>query len=160
MNNPIGLSLVFLVGGYLIFRGGKMAMTDKDEQIDYMARTAWGEARGEGSKGMQAVINVIMNRVKIGGWWGATPKEVCTKKSQFSVWNKSDPNYQKMLDVDDSDKNFVVAKNLATLAYAGNLPDITNGATNYLALGSLSSVPSWTNKLKQVASVGNHTFYA
>ena len=137
-----------------------MAMTDKDEQIDYMARTAWGEARGEGSKGMQAVINVIMNRVKIGGWWGATPKEVCTKKSQFSVWNKSDPNYQKMLDVDDSDKNFVIAKNLATLAYAGNLPDITNGATNYLALGSLSSVPSWTNKLKQVASVGNHTFYA
>lgn len=160
MNNPIGLSLVLFIGGYLVYRGGKMAFTDRDEQIDYMARTAWGEARGEGINGMQAVINVIMNRVKKGGWWGATPKEVCTKKSQFSVWNKSDPNYEKMLAVTDSDENFRLAKQLATLAYSGSLPDITNGATNYLALGSLSSVPSWTNNLKQVASIGNHTFYA
>ncbi len=135
-------------------------MTDKDEQIDYMARTAWGEARGEGSTGMQAVLNVIMNRVKAGGWWGATPKEVCTKKSQFSVWNKSDPNYAPMLAVNDSDGSFAVAKNLAGLAYAGALPDITNGATNYLALGSLSKAPSWVNKMQVVASIGNHTFYA
>ena len=135
-------------------------MTDKDEQIDYMARTAWGEARGEGSTGMQAVLNVIMNRVKAGGWWGATPKEVCTKKSQFSVWNKSDPNYSKMLTVTTSNADFATAKSLAGLAYAGALPDITNGATNYLALGSLSKVPSWVNKMQVVASIGNHTFYA
>ena len=135
-------------------------MTDKDEQIDYMARTAWGEARGEGSTGMQAVLNVIMNRVKAGGWWGATPKEVCTKKSQFSVWNKSDPNYSKMLAVNTSNADFAAAKSLAGLAYAGALPDITNGATNYLALGSLSKVPSWVNKMQVVASIGNHTFYA
>lgn len=135
-------------------------MTDKDEQIDYMARTAWGEARGEGSTGMQAVLNVIMNRVKSGGWWGATPKEVCVKKSQFSVWNKSDPNYSKMLAVTTSNADFATAKSLAGLAYAGALPDITNGATNYLALGSLSKVPSWVNKMQVVASIGNHTFYA
>ena len=135
-------------------------MTDKDEQIDYMARTAWGEARGEGSTGMQAVLNVIMNRVKAGGWWGATPKEVCTKKSQFSVWNKSDPNYSKMLAVTTANADFATAKSLAGLAYAGALPDITNGATNYLALGSLSKVPSWVNKMQVVASIGNHTFYA
>ena len=109
---------------------------------------------------MQAVLNVIMNRVKAGSWWGATPKEVCTKKSQFSVWNKSDPNYAPMLAVNDSDDSFAVAKNLAGLAYAGALPDITNGATNYLALGSLSKAPSWVNKMQVVASIGNHTFYA
>lgn len=160
MENPIGIALIVAVGGYLIFRGGKMAMTDKDEQIDYMARTAWGEARGEGKEGMQAVINVIMNRVKAGSWYGATPKEVCTKKSQFSVWNSDDPNYGKMLAVDESDSSFALAKQLALLAYDGFLPDITNGATNYLALGSLSSVPSWAAKMQQVASIGNHTFYA
>lgn len=135
-------------------------MTDKEEQIDYMARTAWGEARGEGATGMQAVLNVIMNRVKAGGWWGATPKEVCTKKSQFSVWNKTDPNYSKMLAVTTSNADFATAKSLAGLAYTGALPDITNGATNYLALGSLSVVPSWVNKMSVVASIGNHTFYA
>lgn len=160
MNNRIGILLVTLIGGYLTYRGGKQLMTDKDEQIDYMARTAWGEARGEGSTGMQAVLNVIMNRVKAGGWWGATPKEVCTKKSQFSVWNKTDPNYSKMLAVTTSNADFATAKSLAGLAYAGALPDITNGATNYLALGSLSKVPAWVNKMQVVASIGNHTFYA
>lgn len=135
-------------------------MTNDNEQIDYMARTAWGEARGEGLTGMQAVINVIMNRVKAGSWYGATPKEVVLKKSQFSVWNKNDPNYPKLLTVTDSDKDFTAAKNLATLAYNGNLPDITNGATNYLALGSLSSVPNWVASMDEVASIGNHTFYA
>lgn len=137
-----------------------MVLTDKDEQIDYMARTAWGEARGEGQKGMQAVINVIMNRVKAGSWYGATPKEVCTKKSQFSVWNKSDPNYSKMLAVTESDKNFAIAKQLATAAYTGALPDITNGATNYLALASLQTIPSWVAAMDEVAVIGNHTFYA
>lgn len=91
MQNKPGVLLLALVGSFLIYRGGKIALTDKDEQIDYMARTAWGEARGEGSRGMQAVINVIMNRVRAGSWYGATPKEVCTKKSQFSVWNKKRP---------------------------------------------------------------------
>lgn len=160
MSNRIGILLVTLIGGYLTYRGGKQLMTDKDEQIDYMARTAWGEARGEGIEGMQAVLNVIMNRVKIGGWWGATPKEVCTKKSQFSVWNRTDPNYTPMLAVTDSDKNFATAKNLASLAYTGALPDVTGGATNYLALGSLSKTPIWANKLTKTAEIGGHTFYA
>lgn len=159
MQNKIGIFLV-LGAAYLVFRGGKKLMTNDNEQIDYMARTAWGEARGEGATGMQAVINVIMNRVKAGSWYGATPKEVCLKKSQFSCWNKNDPNYSKLLTVNDSDENFAKAKALAVLAYNGQLPDITNGATNYLALKSLSTVPSWVDDMEEVASIGNHTFYA
>lgn len=160
MNNPVGIGLIMTLGGYLIFRGGKMALTRDDEQIDYMARTAWGEARGEGLQGMQAVLNVIMNRVKAGSWYGATPKEVCLKKSQFSVWNTDDPNYAPMLIVDETDKNFAAAMELATAAYYGSLPDITNGATNYLALGSMSYTPSWVKDMRLVAQIGNHTFYA
>lgn len=158
MQNKIGVILV-LGAAYLVFRGGKMALTDKDEQIDYMARTAWGEARGEGTTGMQAVINVIMNRVRAGSWYGATPKEVVLKKSQFSVWNANDPNYLKMLAVDEKDSSFKMAKALATLAYNGQLEDITNGATNYLALASLSTAPSWVGAMQEVAVIGNHTFY-
>ena len=110
MNNPVGVGLVLAVGAFLVYRGGKNIMTDKNEQIDAMARTAWGEARGEGKEGMQAVLNVIMNRVQAGSWYGATPKEVCQKPAQFSVWNKSDPNYSPMLKVNDSDSNFALAK--------------------------------------------------
>lgn len=159
MNNPVGVALIMALGAYFVFRGGKMALTDDKEQIDYMARTAWGEARGEGINGMQAVINVIMNRVKAGSWYGATPKDVVLKKSQFSVWNKNDPNYTKMLAVTEDDKDFVQAVNLATLAWKHNLPDITNGATNYLALKSLSKIPSWVASMEEVAVIGNHTFY-
>ena len=160
MKNNLKAAIILATMGYLIFRTGKTVLTDKDEQIDIMARTAWGEARGEGTQGMQAVLNVIMNRVKAGSWYGATPKEVCLKKSQFSVWNTDDPNYAPMLMVDETDKNFATAMELAMAAYYGNLPDITNGATNYLALGSLTKIPSWTYKMTEVASIGNHTFYA
>lgn len=160
MKNNLKAAIILTAMGYLIFRTGKKVLTDKDEQIDIMARTAWGEARGEGTQGMQAVINVIMNRVKAGSWYGATPKEVCLKKSQFSCWNTNDPNYKPMLAADETDELFVVAKNLATAAYNGKLADITGGATNYLALGSLTKIPSWASKMTEVASIGNHTFYA
>ena len=159
MQNPIGLLLVFGLGVFLVYRGTKQVLKDDNKEIDTMARTAWGEARGEGAQGMQAVLNVIMNRVKKGGWWGATPAEVCKKKSQFSCWNSNDPNYPKLLAVDSSDSNFRTALILAEAAYNGTLPDITGGATNYLALGSLSSVPSWAKGMTQTAQIGNHTFY-
>ena len=160
MLNNVKTALFFGFVGWLIYLSGKKILTNDDEQIEYMARTMWGEARGEGATGMRAVGHVIMNRVKAGSWYGLTPKEVVLKKSQFSCWNKSDPNYSKMLAVTTADSNYLTALSLAKAIYAGAMPDITNGATNYLALGSLSTVPSWAAKMEQVAQIGNHTFYA
>lgn len=159
--NTIGILLVLGVGLLATYRGAKKveSIVLPNKEVDTMARTAWGEARGEGAQGMQAVLNVIMNRVKKGGWWGATPAEVCKKKSQFSCWNKSDPNYAKLLAVTENDANFRTALTLAQQAYDGTLPDITGGATNYLALASLSSIPSWVKGMTKTAQIGNHTFY-
>lgn len=155
------LPLFGVIAGYLTFRGTKKVMSaNQDEQIDTLARTAWGEARGEGTKGMQAVCNVVMNRVKRGGWYGTTPAEVCRKQNQFSCWNSNDPNLPKLLAVDETNEQFKQAKQLATLAVQGVLQDITGGATNYLALGSLSNVPSWASKMTKTAQIGAHTFYA
>ncbi len=160
MAGNLKAALFFGFVGYLIFLSGKKILTNDDEQIDYMARTMWGEARGEGATGMRAVGHVIMNRVKAGSWYGATPKDVVLKKWQFSCWNADDPNRPKLLAVTTADSNFALAQSLAKAIYAGTMPDITNGATNYLALGSLSKVPSWASKMTQVAEIGNHTFYA
>ena len=156
------LQVLGMAIGYTTYRGTKKAIVDdsKDKQIDTLARTAWGEARGEGTQGMQAVCNVVMNRVKKGGWYGLTPEDVCLKPYQFSCWLKSDPNREKLLSVNESDQSFATAKTLAKQAVNGKLPDITRGATHYLALKSLSAVPSWTKGMKVVASIGNHTFYA
>lgn len=135
----------------------RKALVDDNNEIDLLARTIWGEARGEGQTGMQAVANVIMNRVKKGGWYGATVQDVVLKKWQFSTWNEGDPNREKALSVTVADPNFWTSKKLAALAYNGQLDDITGGATNYHAK---SVLPSWSMKMTKTASIGNHIFYA
>ncbi len=128
---------------------------------DVLTRTLWGEARGEGRAGMEAVACVILNRVRIaekkgGYWWGGSIIEVCQKPYQFSCWNKDNPNYRKLLAADEDDPWFVAAEGVASMALAGNMPDITNGATHYHAVGA---TPGWAYREKPVAVIGRHIFY-
>lgn len=125
-----------------------------DDQTDYLARTIWGEARGEGARGMQAVGNVILNRVARGGWYGASIKDVVLKPYQFSAWNANDPNRQKMLNATEADLR--QARTIALQLQAGTLPDITGGAINYHAT---SVSPSWAKKMTKTVQIGNHIFY-
>ncbi len=125
-------------------------------EIDVLARTIWGEARGEGSVGMQAVACVAMNRVRIGGWWGETAVQVCQKPYQFSCWNKDDANYGRVLSVDSTDIHFVIAQRIAARAVLGVLDDPTKGATHYHAAGVS---PYWAKGEKPVAVIGRHVFY-
>jgi len=134
----------------------KKVLVDTNKEIDLMARTIWGEARGEGQLGMQAVANVIMNRVNRGGWWGATISDVVLKPYQFSTWNESDANRNKARSVDTSDQAFWTASKIASMAYNGQLTDVTNGATHYHAK---SVTPAWAVGQTPVATIGNHVFY-
>ncbi|RYE62086.1 MAG: cell wall hydrolase, partial [Oxalobacteraceae bacterium] len=71
-----------------------MNVTEQDR--DVLARTVWGEARGEGINGMVAVAWTIRNRVedaKDRSWWGEGYSGVCQRPYQFSCWNSNDPNY-------------------------------------------------------------------
>lgn len=77
-----------------------MTVTDKDRDI--LARTLWGEARGEGLAGQIAVAWTIRNRVndlKTGPWRGEGYSGVCQKPYQFSCWNRTEPNYQFLIGV-------------------------------------------------------------
>lgn len=136
--------------------GVKKALDKTVDQADYMARTIYGEARGEGKKGMQAVANVIMNRVKKGGWYGASIKDVVLKPYQFSCWNEGDPN--RTIIINASAAQLKQAREIADKVIAGELPDITGGATHYYA--NTISAPYWTKSMKKVATVGSHYFYA
>lgn len=158
MNEKNILLLVGVVGmSWYSWKWIKKLITPNSESIDILARTAWGEARGDGTQGMQAVINVVMNRVERGAWYGENVIDVCKKPKQFSCWNKSDPNYKKMLAITQSDSQFKQAVQLATLAIDGRLPDITDGATNYHAK---SVNPYWAKSMTKTATIGNHIFYA
>lgn len=120
------------------------------------ARTAWGEARGEGVVGMHAILNVISHRVAQPGWWGRDIESVCCPV-QFSCWNEADPNRSKALAVTDEDPLFRSALTLARQMTAGDLPDVTNGADSYFALGI--PLPRWAAGRKPVKVIGHHAFY-
>jgi N-acetylmuramoyl-L-alanine amidase len=134
----------------------------QDLELDVMARTVWGEARGEGITGMQAVAHVIVNRViiaqKMGGyWWGNTILQVCQKPYQFSCWNKDDPNRRLVIAVnEESDPLFATAKRTCSRVLLGFLPDITGGADHYHARNIL---PHWAQGQTPSARIGRHIFY-
>lgn len=132
------------------------AALKKERDIDTLARTIWGEARGEGNAGMQAVANVVMNRVRHGGWWGNDIEAVCRKPFQFSCWNKDDPNCALLPSIDEKDIHFATALRIARRAACGVLADITDGADHYHAAGIY---PLWSRGEKPVAVIGRHIFY-
>lgn len=140
---------------YAAYRFAKKGVDMLDDQEMYLARTIYGEARGEGERGMHAVANVIMNRVKKGGWYGASVKDVVLKPYQFSCWNANDPNRSIILNA--TEQQLAQATAIAKRAIAGNLPDITGGAINYHAK---SVNPYWAASMTKTATIGNHIFYA
>ncbi len=132
-------------------------MTD----ADILARTIYGEARGEKLSGREAVASTVLNRVKFAArkgsyWWGSSIEEVCLKPWQFSCWNKSDPNYNLILKVNLDDENFCICKRIAARACAGLLNDNVNGATHY---HTKSSRPGWSIGKIPCAEIGSHFFY-
>lgn len=126
------------------------------EAQDVLARTVWGEARDQGYNGMQAVANVVMNRLAKAPRFGSTVVEVCKKPWQFSAWNANDPNLRKMLEVTQKDYQFRQAMEIASKAINGTLPDITGGADHYHAR---FVNPYWAEGQQVVAQVGAHEFY-
>lgn len=130
-------------------------------EIDVLARTLWGEARGEGTPGMEAVAAVILNRVKVAEergryWWGNNIIQVCQKPYQFSCWNRSDPNFKKLIAVDEADLYFATAMRVARRAVAGVLEDLTGGATHY---HTRTISPYWSRDEVPLTTIGAHVFY-
>jgi spore germination cell wall hydrolase CwlJ-like protein len=141
-----------------------MSASDTPDPADTLARTIWGEARGEGAAGMAAVAAVVMNRVRIaaahGGryWWGKDAEGVCRAQAQFACWNPGDPNRAKLLAVDDGDAEFRVALGIAANALAGRLQDPTLGATSY-KVASLPWPHDWGPPRQPLITIGKHAFY-
>lgn len=149
----------------------RITMT-KERDIDTLARTLYGEARGEDRQGKMAVACVILNRVKkrkmagyriIDGVKTPTIDATCLRPWQFSCWNKNDPNREKCLNVTPADAKFVECYNIAMLAVdflTGSRDDwdIVNGATHYYN-PKACAMPRWAVGKKPCAVVGHHLFF-
>ncbi len=141
--------------------GGANDLTGRE--IDILARTIFGEARGESIQGKRAVAAVVMNRVRrarrasaVTYWWGNDTINVCQKPWQFSCWNPGDPNREKIEAVTSKNRAFQTCLKVAKEAAANQLADPTGGATHYHAK---SVRPPWARNRTPSAEIGNHLFY-
>lgn len=133
----------------------------RGREIDVLARTIYGEARGEPVRGKEAVAAVVLNRARRarlrgGYWWGDGIEGVCLKPWQFSCWNDVDPNREKLDRVDAANSVFKTCLRVARRAVGGVLKDPTEGATHYHAIGI---EPPWARGRTPAANIGRHLFY-
>jgi spore germination cell wall hydrolase CwlJ-like protein len=137
-----------------------MTVTEKDR--DVLARTLWGEARGEGAAGQVAVAWTIRNRVFDGkkkSWWGEGYAGVCQKAWQFSCWNTNDPNYPYLSGAKQIPfRELAQARIAADQVIDGKQPDPTDGATHYYA-ATMPKAPGWAAKAKLTMKLGHHVFF-
>ena len=137
-----------------------MTVTERDRDI--LARTLWGEARGEDLVGQIAVAWTIRNRVfdgKAKSWWGEGYAGVCQKPYQFSCWNKNDPNFAYLSGAKPIPfRELAQARIAADHVIAGTAPDPTGGATHYYST-TMPKAPSWTKGATQTLKLGHHIFF-
>jgi spore germination cell wall hydrolase CwlJ-like protein len=124
------------------------------EDVDVLARTAWGEARGEGDEGLAAVLHVIRNRHDKGNN-DMSYAEVAKAPKQFSVWNNDSPNRPVVENLGGEEMTRV--SSLVRDVLSGQVSDPTGGATHYHSTDF--DPPPWANHATPTAMLGKHAFY-
>ena len=125
-----------------------------NDAITCLSRTIYWEARGEGVAGMEAIANVVMNRLGHGGF----PNKICkvvmqgreTGACQFSWWCDGHSDDAK------EDKSYSIAKEIARKALNQQLTDRTGGAMYF---HQRKVTPSWSKEYIKTAEVGVFVFY-
>jgi spore germination cell wall hydrolase CwlJ-like protein len=125
-----------------------------DDAITCLARSIYWEAKGKDSADMEAVANVVMNRLGHEGF----PDTVCkvvkqgseSKSCQFSWWcdGKSDSVQEEV--------PYAMAKEIARKALNKELPDRTQGA---LYFHDRTVKPDWAKEYIRTVDIGLFRFY-
>jgi spore germination cell wall hydrolase CwlJ-like protein len=129
-----------------------------DDAVTCLARTIYWESRGEGYAGMQAVANVVMNRLKHPGF----PDTICEIVKQgseqgsceFSWWCDGQPD--EVIELVLEEKAYGLAREFARRALNRELHDRTEGALYY---HNSQISPYWSKEYIRKVQVGQHVFY-
>jgi N-acetylmuramoyl-L-alanine amidase len=132
-----------------------------------LARTLFGEARGEPLDGKVAVAWVIRNRAERKAFSGSllghpgAVSHVCLAPWQFSCWNNDDPNRPLLIKLQPNQCPNESA--IAAEVLEGATPDPTNGADHYHTIDQPSWAhawpPDWAPHMREAARFGGHVFY-
>jgi spore germination cell wall hydrolase CwlJ-like protein len=126
--------------------------------LDILARTIYGEGRGElyrfGIASLIAIANVVVNRKNKN--FAKTIADVCLAPLQFSCWNLKDPNYEKIKSVARENSVFKICFEAAENVLLGKWPDLTSGCDHY---HERTAKPFWAAYLEPKRIFGSHYFY-
>jgi len=134
-----------------------------EPNVDTLARTLWGEARGTGLLDMLGVAAVIRERVLRPGWWSRPNDDwwsVCRNPYQFSCWNQGDPNLPKLYRAEELEPDaFNRATRIAeyTIHFLRDrdvmqlfgVDDVDDIPTHYHDR-SIDTPKAWGDKLKEI----------
>lgn len=132
--------------------------TDYDRVI--LAKTLWGECRGETEEGKYAVAHVILNRANAPRWPNSAER-VCMQPRQFSCWNTDSAERAAMMSIDLTSESYLECLKVANDVLDGKHPDNTLGATFYV---TTITFPYWAKKpdgsyVEPCVTIGHHKFY-
>lgn len=136
--------------------------------VETLAKTLYGEARGEPHDGKVAVAWVIRNRAARGAFAGngvgkdSAVARVCMAPWQFSCWNADDPNRTLLLTLQRD--RYVDEFDIATDVLDGLVEDNTKGADHYHTIArprwADNWPPAWAPTMGITAKFGGHIFYS
>lgn len=132
--------------------------------VDILARTLYGEARGEDGIGRQCVAWTIRNRA-VQRYRGDSIAACAMWPHQYSCWNPTDPNYRLLNEVTLADFVFRYCFLSSLLVVdADQKSDPIAGARHYHAIAqpawAQSWPPDWAVGHTPCATVGRHVFYS
>lgn len=160
------------IGGVPLPAGPKEA----ERALRCLAFTAYTEAGNQGTRGMAAVVWVVMNRIAVVNDFGDSPCEVLADPGQFeplqrprfrafakAVRSGGMPQFPAPLSAQDE-----ILQRTARLVVWQMLDgyfadDPTDGAQYFLAPAAMRALgrgmPAWTNRFRRTAAIGDHVFY-
>lgn len=138
-----------------------MLLTANERRIVIL--TMLGEAAGEGSKGLEAVGHVMVNRVASPSWPNSLAKVAKQKSTrggkvihQFSTWNsKALQGNSPELRYSPDGASWKKAEAALDKVLGGSY-DFTEGADHY---HTPAVNPKWNRKMAKTATIGNHLFF-
>lgn len=124
------------------------------DAVMILARTIYGEARGEDDTGRRAVAHVIINRWRHGSRKDHSIAAACLRWRQFSAWNEDDPNRAKMESVMIDSATF--RRCVVSAFTAIDEDDFTKRALHYHTRGV---EPSWSQGHEPCFQTTGHLFF-
>lgn len=144
-------------------------MNVRYDDVLALARTLWGEARGESREGQIAVAWVIRNRLEgyPNAWWSThagdeipdhTIEAVCLEPHQFSCWWDTQATKVRKRTPEQLGSLMGIAIGVLN----DTIPDNTNGATHYHTILRPDYAKIWPPKWAKGhvgKTIGSHLFY-